>query len=229
MKEAFFFDFDGVICNSYQECFYIAYRVVFKKDFKNFKIFYNKYYKKIIAYNTYVVRGIDFCKIFILIKKKKEAKNLNFQINNDYKKRFYEERAKFRKENFKKWIRLNPFYKEILSIFNKNKTKDFFIISNKDYKSIKVLLKYNKVKIPLKNIYSKELFRSKNQILNKFSKNNQIYFFDDQITNLIKIKNDNIKKFLILNREKKYNNISEIIKKNQISLIKHEKINQVIK
>ena len=229
MKKAFFFDFDGVICNSFQECFYIAYRVVFKKDFKNFKIFYNKFYKKIIAYNTYVVRGIDFCKIFILIKKKKEAKNLNFQINNDYKKRFYEERAKFRRENFKKWVRLNPFYKEIVSIFKKNKTKDFFIISNKDYKSIKVLLKYNKVKIPLKNIFSKELFRSKKQILNRFSKNNQIYFFDDQITNLIKIKNDNIKKFLILNSKKKYKNINKIIKKNQISLIKHEKINQVIK
>ncbi len=229
MKKVYFFDFDGVICNSYQECFYIAYRVVFQNSFKNFKIFYHKNHKKILFYNTFVVKGIDFCKIFILLKNKKKIKNLNFQIDNDYKKKFYEERAKFRKENFNKWIKLNLFYKEIVSVFRNNKKKNFFILSNKDFESIKILLKHNKVNIPLKNIYSRELFKSKSQILNKFSKNYQVYFFDDQIENLIKADNDNIKKFLILNKEKKYKNISKIIKKHQISIIYHKTIDQLIK
>ena len=229
MKKVYFFDFDGVVCNSYQECFYIAYRVIFQKNFRNFKIFYNKNYKKILFYNKFVVRGIDFCKIFILIKNKNKANNLNFQINQDYEKKFYEERVKFRKENFEKWIKLNKFYKEIVNIFRYNKKNFFFILSNKDFESIKILLRHNKVNIPLKNIYSRELFKSKSQILNKFSKNNQVYFFDDQIENLIKINNDNIKKFLITNKEKKHVNITKIIKKYQISKINHKKIDQIVK
>ena len=70
----------------------------------------------------------------------------------------------------------------------------------------------------MKNIYHNKLFLTKNNILNKFSKDNKVYFFDDQIENLIKIKNDNVKKFLILNREKKYKNISEIIKKTKYNV-----------
>ena len=42
MKKIYIFDFDGVICNSYYECFLIAYKVVFKKNLDDFKIFYKK-------------------------------------------------------------------------------------------------------------------------------------------------------------------------------------------
>ena len=71
MKKIYIFDFDGVICNSYFECFLIAYKVVFKKNLDDFKIFYKKNLNRIFYYNSFVKKGVDFCKIFFLLKKKK--------------------------------------------------------------------------------------------------------------------------------------------------------------
>ena len=49
MKKIYIFDFDGVICNSYYECFLIAYKVVFKKNLDDFKIFYKKNLNRILG------------------------------------------------------------------------------------------------------------------------------------------------------------------------------------
>ena len=97
MKKIYIFDFDGVICNSYYECFLIAYKVVFKKNLDDFKIFYKKNLNRIFYYNSFVKKGVDFCKIFFLFKKKNKKKNLNFNIDKKFEKKFYLERQKLKK------------------------------------------------------------------------------------------------------------------------------------
>ena len=68
MNKIFILDFDGVICDSHLECFYVAYKVIFKKNFDSFKYFFKQNKKKIIHYNRFVKSGVDFCKVFLLLK-----------------------------------------------------------------------------------------------------------------------------------------------------------------
>ena len=46
MNKIFILDFDGVICDSHLECFYVAYKVIFKKNFDSFKYFFKQNKKK---------------------------------------------------------------------------------------------------------------------------------------------------------------------------------------
>ena len=128
------------------------------------------------------------------------------------------------------WIQLNPFYKNIIRIFKKRTNDDTFILSHKDFNSINVLLKFNNIKIPRKNIFDKNKFKNKQTFFrSNFGKKKLIYFFDDQIENLINIKKKNITKFLVLNNEKKYKGISQKLKKNKIKILKQHEIENFIK
>lgn len=228
MKKIYIFDFDGVICNSYFECFLIAYKVVYKKSLEDFKIFYKKNLKKIYYYNGFVKKGVDFCKIFLLLKKKNKNKNLNFNIDPKFEKEFYLERKKLKK-NKKFWYKLNPFYKQILTTFKNRRNDDVFIVTFKDYDSIEILLKKNKIKIPKKNILSKDIMDTKQALITKrFKDNYNISFFDDCLENLTNLKSKKIYKYLVLNKEKKYLNIKGILKKNLIKPIKHDHIVKIV-
>jgi len=228
MKKIYIFDFDGVICNSYFECFLIAYKVVFKKNLDDFKIFYKKNLNRIFYYNSFVKKGVDFCKIFFLLKKKNKKKNLNFNIDKKFEKKFYLERQKLKKnKNF--WYKLNPFYKQILTLFKNRRNDDVFIVTFKDYDSIRMLLKKNKIKIPKKNILCKDSMDNKKDLITKkFKGDYNISFFDDCLENLINLNSKKIYKFLVLNKEKKYVNIKNILKKNSIKPIKHDHIVQIV-
>ena len=228
MKKIYIFDFDGVICNSYYECFLIAYKVVFKKNLDDFKIFYKKNLNRIFYYNSFVKKGVDFCKIFFLFKKKNKKKNLNFNIDKKFEKKFYLERQKLKKnKNF--WYKLNPFYKHILTLFKNRRNDDVFIVTFKDYDSIKILLKKNKIKIPKKNILCKDNMNNKQDLITKkFKGDYNISFFDDCLENLINLNSKKINKFLVLNKEKKYVNIKNILKKNSIKSIKHDHIVKIV-
>jgi hypothetical protein len=230
MNKIFILDFDGVICDSHLECFYVAYKVIFKKNFDSFKYFFKQNKKKIIYYNRFVKVGADFCKVLLLLKLNRKYKNLMFKIDKKYERKFYIERQKIKKKNLKFWIQLNPFYKNIIRIFKNRINDDIFILSHKDFNSINILLKFNNIKIPIKNIFDKNKFKNKQTFLKRnFGKENLIYFFDDQIKNLINIKKKNIIKFLVLNNEKKYKGISHSLKKNNIKLLKQDKIESFIK
>ena len=65
-------------------------------------------------------------------------------------------------------------------------------------------------------------------ITKKFKGDYNISFFDDCLENLINLNSKKINKFLVLNKEKKYVNIKNILKKNSIKPIKHDHIVQIV-
>ena len=116
-----------------------------------------------------------------------------------------------------------------MTLFKNRKNDDVFIVTFKDYDSIRILLKKNKIKIPKKNILFKDNMNNKQDLITKkFKGDYNISFFDDCLENLINLNSKKINKFLVLNKEKKYVNIKNILKKNSIKSIKHDHIVKIV-
>lgn len=230
MKKIYLLDFDGVICDSFKECIYVAYSSVYKKiNYYKFNRFFSKYKNILKKYNAETVKGIDYCKIIKIYEKNKFKKKIDLKkikLPNAYNQLFYVYRKKIIDSNFNLWIKLNPIFPKIKKILKKKISKDIRILSNKDYNSIKLILKHNDIKIDNKKIFSKEKFKTKKKyIINLLkNKNSQIVFIDDHIANLSNLNFKNIKKYLLIGNDKVYNNIEGKLKKNKIQKIKLNKI-----
>ena len=194
-------DFDGVLCNSQEECFYIACKL-FASQNLNFdnKSFYLKHKNTLQSYRQYVVSGEDY---FFLVKSVymglSFATQSEFNIyksNNKHlikhmREKFYKIRREFIKSAFKSWIELNPLYKNITKkIASLISEYEIYIVTTKDRDSVSKILYHNNLNIDLDNIYGREHQMSKRDCINEIilkRKLDYIAFIDDQIENLLLI------------------------------------------
>jgi phosphoglycolate phosphatase-like HAD superfamily hydrolase len=203
-KTRYVFDFDGVICNSIEECYFTAFVLYFKKNkYLLFKKFYKKYFSILKKLRVFAKSGLDYYVIMYILDKNLEVKNIdNFiKIKNKiridkkkFNKLFYYYRNKNRKENYYLWILLNPLYKGLKSFIKKLiDQKLFYILTYKDRQSVIDILKENKILIPKKNVISVSYDNSKKTF---FTKKNNYIFIEDNIYNLLDVNLKNAKKFL---------------------------------
>ncbi len=205
-------DFDGVFIDSVYECFFLGYNVYterFEKLMGSKDHLYNKFRQ-----GRHLARsGGDFFILFYIISKNPDVNfdtvtfeefisyrdKLPNQIK-EFSEAFYNERAKVRKEDFKKWLSLQEPYKDVVDQLPKLKEsfRDFIICSSKDRESIRETLKTFSFSC---KIYGREDSLYKPDIIKKVAKEygiptSKVIFIDDMMENLLAVRKANATVFM---------------------------------
>jgi len=203
-------DFDGVICNSTEECYFVSNLIILDKIFslkKTDLCSKNFFYK-----HRYLVKTAG--EFFIILNKKinKNIKlttkdmNILYDKNKElikiFEKKFYQQRNKLIKNDIKSWLALNHTYQKVLDLIDKitqSNLHHVHIVSLKDQLSINKILKFNNIKNI--SILGKENVRTKRDSIKYLKKkynysSREIIFIDDNVDHLEKVKDLKIKTFL---------------------------------
>tara|TARA_Y100001980_G_C14537540_1_gene314538 strand:- start:8 stop:703 length:696 start_codon:yes stop_codon:yes gene_type:complete len=208
-------DFDGVICNSINECMLVSFCSFFDINITNdsFSNISNDQKNKFSRYRYLVGPAFEYNSLWEAIENSKSNDSIisyftginpSKEIAVKNQKKFYKNRTDFKIKDFTNWSRLNPFYGEIhKALIAKKDLRNIFIVTSKDYQSVVELLKYNKIPINKKQIYSYEKSLDKKILFeelldeHKIDKND-IIFIDDKLSHLENVTTFGIKSFLAL-------------------------------
>ena len=121
MSKVFIFGFDGVICNSIEECLIISYNAFINND--QFLLSNSINQKNdFIKYRYLVGPAKYFYSLWHLILDKNSNNNLKDRYKqfkpdefnlNEFENRFYKLRSDMIENNLKYWKSLNPFFKKV--------------------------------------------------------------------------------------------------------------------
>ena len=240
----FIFDFDGVICDSTDECFVTSYNAWLEYNSKN--SFYTKLneldsdiYKAFVRFRPYVRGGGEYYIVYRLILNQdfiitnEKFNKLRVKWKNEIKEFsniFYKNRSNLIDYSINDWINLNKIFKDVLSIITTLHTLDrLFIATLKDKESIKIILKNYKIDLSDEKIIDQSQVSNKLDALNYFVDNKfflkeNIIFLDDNINHLIEPKKSGYNVILTYwcNQIKDF---KEIAKLNKIPIV--ENINKI--
>ncbi len=199
----YIFDFDGVLFKTVKEIGIITYLTIKGKDIDPDTI-PQKYHEFFAINRVHPVDGAGMLLTSKLcieeLEKGKEPylidKNIflkeyekSADIKRDYEKEFFEIRNNYATKNTAKWVSFNSPYP---LIWNLLKDKDFYIVSNKNRSSIKLLIKNFGKDLDDKYIYSSDEKGNKAQKILKIHEleKQDCIFVDDALDNLVLIKNE---------------------------------------
>lgn len=196
-RNIFIFDFDGVLCNSIEECMIVsfdAYRSTLSNKVEQLSNSMKEYF---YIYRYLVGPAGEYYLIWESYYYNKDFKQISFEEMkkdraveiNDFQNEFFIYREKL-KQNFNYWISLHKPYINTLKFF-KRFTDKIFILTNKDKDSVKKISSAHGYYDKIKGIYSKEISNDKSVLLENLFINNQflrcgynLYYIDDNINNL---------------------------------------------
>ncbi|TGL10752.1 HAD family hydrolase [Leptospira meyeri] len=204
LDKVYVFDFDGVVCDSTNECMITSWNTWQKWNHKDLKR------KSVAEFSSEEisefrklrprVRGAgEYFILNIILDKRIEIKNQeDYEILLEsykenipkFKKLFLEEREVFRKEYPTDWILLHTVYEEVIEVLRSiNSEGKLYIATLKDFLSIRMILDYYSVGIPDERIFDESRIRSKFDALQQILKistslKRDFLFFDDNVTHL---------------------------------------------
>ena len=210
-------DFDGVLCDSINECLITSYNSYLIINEINSYCVYSldklpndikDYFLKfrplaVTAREYYLLWDLFFSSQPIdLYQPISKQINVDDKTLDDFRKIFYQERKHWIETNIESWLKHNPIYPEILKCFD-----DLFcnpnliILSAKDSDSIKYILKHAGIVLPDNNIYGSASGKSKigilKTIISKYNVSSAYtYFLDDSIENLFSAREIGVNLFL---------------------------------
>ena len=239
-------DFDGVICNSLDECMFSAYNAYLSINNRPNKINNLNEINKLTKEEFYRLRpfiksGEEFILSFFIINKGIKINNhLEFNKicieNKDkltkYKDALYKERDLLLKENNSLWLNLNPLFEISKFIKQEITHNNIFILTTKRAEYVSKILQHNNINFPKKNIISskpEDKIKNIKTLLNKKNvKPSHFYFIEDQIEFLLEAKNLGVNVCLVdwgyINGDQK-----QRAKENKIPLINTEEFGSIIK
>jgi len=203
LKKILALDFDGVICNSIDECLLVSYYAYTNTsdlsfDFSEINSNYKKQFRK---YRYLVGPAHQFYYLWEIIINNNEnipeifnKINSNKKLEEGFSNKFYTIRKELINDNYQRWIRLNPFYDDLFLILKENiDLNDLYIVTSKDLISVNKLLISNSIYIDIEHIFSRELSFSKVKLFKLLNDKyqipyNNIIFVDDKISHLIEVK-----------------------------------------
>jgi len=206
MNRALLWDFDGVICDSLDECLLTSYNAFlqYKKGKRGFIRNLADIPEGIRDYYYRTRRYVRRPGEYLILYKALEAgerlddyfdfrKVLSVNIGDiqAYEQVFFSARTRLRKEDPSYWLDLHHGYPWVHGKWEKLKEAfDFFIVSNKDKVSISLILKHMGLSIFEENIFGKEFSIEKATIVEHIvSKGRfhpeEIYFIDDHYSHLM--------------------------------------------
>ena len=211
------FDFDGVVCDSTNECMVTAWnawerwnsREGFRRSFDEFTLKETSAFHPLRPY----VRGAG--EYYILMRAiNSSGATISSQQDfdhfreewegqlNSFKDVFFTERKRLRKEDIDSWIELHEVYNDVIDVMkNLHDQGRLLIATMKDGESVKLILKKNGIKILTENILDQSQISSKLEALNHFLTYKKIQkeglcFIDDNITHLIEPSKNNYNVYL---------------------------------
>ena len=210
------FDFDGVVCDSTNECMVTAWNSWEKFNMREgFRLKVNDFnkndIKKFRDLRPYVRGASEYYVLMnsieskIKIKDQKDFDDLKNRWENNFrnfKTIFFEQREKLRNNNLDYWIDLHFIYQDVINKMKKlYNEKRLLIATLKDKKSVMLILKEYGISINPEDILDQEKITTKLEALDHFVLKKKILkedlcFIDDNITHLIEPNNNNYKVFL---------------------------------
>jgi len=204
-KRIIVFDFDGVVCDSTDECMVTAWNAWqlwnkkdgFRRTVTEFSDEEVKSFRKLRPY----VRGAG--EYYILCNSQQENISILNQgdfdtfaaqwkeFMNPFKKVFFQCREKLRTEDLEEWIKLHPVYMEVINLLKELNTQErLYVATLKDGQSVKLILNYHGIDIPKEKILDQAQVASKLEALNRIAQveaasKDEMLFIDDNFTHLV--------------------------------------------
>jgi len=199
-------DFDGVICDSINEClllanaaFYYNNKLLNMTEYPSVNSEFKERFKKL----RYMVNNAAEYWFLLHCLKNNESLNSQFEFDskkanytnqmNEFEKDFYSLRKQVRTSNPDYWLSLHSIFPQFKSSWkNIRDLFDIYIVTMKDTKSVLDLLNYNNIDFPVNKILGYKGNNNKSaSIMNIAGSNNvttdDIYFVDDNIFQLMEV------------------------------------------
>ena len=226
-------DFDGVLCDSIDECMLTTYNAFNHTELINiddipdqFKLYFYKYRYHVRPAKEYLL----ICKAYL------KNKDLSYPIFVEMRKSYEKEmkifedgffnKRKFLKKNIDIWLSYHKIYEHANQIISSLSNK-FFILTTKDRNSVEMLANHFGFSNKVENIFSKEISTNKSVLFTYFFKQyhsltngNQVIFVDDNEFHLADVKHFPLELFFAkwgyagsqkLNNFKEINSLMELI------------------
>ena len=207
------FDFDGVICDSTNECLVTSWNAwqLYNGKSPSRKVLLDFSDEEILKFKQLRprVRGAgEYLVLHYLIEKDIEISSnseyekyiLMFKDNfSSYKKIFFECRNDLRSSDINKWLDLHTVFEDVINIIKDlNLNSYLYIATLKDGESVRLILKKYGIVVPSVNFYDQSDIKTKLEALELIrasSKNSHadIIFIDDNVTHLIEPYNQGYK------------------------------------
>jgi len=206
------FDFDGVVCDSTNECMVTSWNAwdrwnngnQFRKNLNEFNQIEIDAFRPLRPYvrgasEYYIImRVINSSNVYINNQKDFEKFAIKWQANlKPFQLLFFQERKRLKKMDSISWIELHHIYSDVIRVMkNLDKENRLLIATLKDADSVQLILKHYGIDINSNNILDQSKISSKLQALNYFVsykgiKKEEICFLDDNVTHLTEPNNNN--------------------------------------
>ena len=179
-NQIFVFDFDGVVCDSTDECMVTSWNAWekwqshkgFRRTLAEFSVEDQQAFRKTRprvrgAGEYYILRrALDENN---LIDTQETYNSLEDQWHiylDEFKKVFFEMRNRLRNENLGQWIDLHPVYSDVIDVMKKlHQQKRLYMATLKDAESVRLILDTQDLKIPEDRLFDQSQITSKLQAL----------------------------------------------------------------
>ncbi len=209
MNKIIGFDFDGVICDSTEECLITGYNAWLKFQNKSQFITASKQVSEDLAKYFRAWRGLvrtadQYFVVFNSYGKNQKLKNeQDFEqrciqkksLQNKYQKLFFAAREELRNKDIEYWSNLHYPYQGIADGLQRiiKIANVFMVTSGKDKPSVKIFLRHLGIDFPEEKIYDKQIAANKRTALEKIAqqtgqKLKDIIFLDDNINHIFNLK-----------------------------------------
>ena len=204
-KKLIVFDFDGVVCDSSDECMVSAWnaweRWESKENFYNNLEHFSRE-EKVFFYNVRPrVRGAGeyyiVCRAFFEGINIDDQKTYDLLLDNwkefidPFKVVFYDVREQLKVKDINNWIKLHHVYDEVIETMRFFNDKNLLYIATlKDRDSVQIILNSHGLKISQEKLLDQSQIKSKLEALNRIKDNTNylnenILFLDDNVTHLL--------------------------------------------
>ncbi|MBU4376234.1 MAG: HAD hydrolase-like protein [Candidatus Omnitrophica bacterium] len=215
MNKVIVFDFDGVICDSTEECLITGYNAWLKYQNKIGFVTKTEDIPSDLTKYFWSWRGLvrTAGQYFVIFK---SYKNSELNSESEFEQRckrhakeigkyevlFFEAREKLKNTDVNHWMGLHRPYGDIAQDFKKMLSMaNVFVVTGKDKSSVRTFLKHSGIDFPQAKIYDKNAARNKLAALKKIAKITKndlkdIIFLDDNINHLLEPKQNGCKAYM---------------------------------
>lgn len=201
----FVFDFDGVVCDSTDECMVTSWNAwqrghggtSFRTDLSDFSLEECKSFRALRprvrgAGEYYILRRSLAEGITILDQKSYDGLLMQWKEHiAPFSKVFFEMRDQLRNIDLEGWIELHPVYPEVLAVMRElNRHGRLYIATLKDAKSVRLILERHGIVVSMERLLDESIIDSKLQALDLICNHaacskTDLVFIDDNATHLV--------------------------------------------
>ncbi|MAO98989.1 MAG: hypothetical protein CMQ60_04120 [Gammaproteobacteria bacterium] len=226
MNNYYVFDFDGVVCDSTNECLVCSSNAMQKLEGNsNFKYYLSDFSEELIhsfsALRPFVKGGSQYYTLYQILRSKMNLETITQNVFDEvhktflvesetYKPHFYKARNELQEFNFSNWLDLHTVYEWVIDFLRENLDRERLMIATlKDKDSVMKILKHYDLEIDPDLVVDQFEIKTKLEALNRIIESKkilkeEIVFIDDNIAHLLGPKNAGFNCFLAA-----WSNVSE--------------------